>query len=176
MRATPGLVLFIGLLACGAVRAQSLSMPEHAGELPPGEGREIVAVACTQCHTLTPIVGLRDGPIGWRRHVHNMVIRGAQLNGEQIDTVVAYLNANFGMGRPVADASPVVLAEGAGKPLVETRCTVCHGLARVTAGRRSDDAWRTIVRDMFGRYGYVAPDDEEAQIVGYLATHYGTKK
>jgi cytochrome c5 len=47
--------------------------------LPQGEGRDLVAVACTQCHALTPIVSPRNGPAGWRHFVYSMVLRGAQL-------------------------------------------------------------------------------------------------
>jgi len=56
--------------------------PLHAqtvSPLPPGEGRDLVATACSQCHTLNVIMAGRDGPVGWKKHVYNMVLRGAQL-------------------------------------------------------------------------------------------------
>ena len=45
--------------------------------LPQGDGRDLVAVACSQCHTLSVVMAGRDGSVGWRNHVHNMVLRGA---------------------------------------------------------------------------------------------------
>ena len=148
--------------------------PLHAQTaLPPGEGRDIVAVACTQCHALNPLTASRDGPVGWKRHVYNMVLRGAQLSPGEADTVIAYLVTNFGPGQPLAAAKPIVLQNGPGKELVETRCAVCHDLERVTAVKREKKDWEGIVASMFERWGMSAPD-ETRTISGYLADRYGT--
>ena len=64
--------------------------------LPPGDGRDMLATACTQCHGLAVIMSMREGPEGWKRHVYNMVMRGAQLTAREADTVIAYLATNFG--------------------------------------------------------------------------------
>jgi len=73
---------------------------QTASALPPGEGRELVATACSQCHTLNVIMAGRDGPVGWKKHVYNMVLRGAQLTPREADTVIQYLITNFGPGAP----------------------------------------------------------------------------
>ena len=78
------------LLVAAACAAATPARAQNAPALPAGEGRDIVAVACTQCHALTPLVGMRDGPNGWKRHVYNMVIRGAQLPPRDIETVLGY--------------------------------------------------------------------------------------
>ena len=167
MRALMLCVVTASCVAATSVRAQ------NAPALPAGEGRDIVAVACTQCHTLTPLVGMRDGPVGWKRHVYNMVIRGAQLSPRDVDTVLQYLNTNFGPGQSLPPAKPVTLAAGAGKELVETRCTQCHDLERVTAAKRDKRAWPVIVGNMFERFGLSAPDEAKA-ISSYLAVNYGS--
>ena len=41
----------------------------------------------------------RDGPVGWKRHVYNMVLRGAQLTPREADTVIQYLVTHFGPAR-----------------------------------------------------------------------------
>jgi cytochrome c5 len=161
-----GAVLAAGVAATPA-RAQT------AAALPAGEGRDIVAVACTQCHTLSPLVALRDGPAGWKRHVYNMVIRGAQLTPRDVDTVLQYLNANFGPGQSLPPAKPIVLVAGAGKELVETRCALCHDLERVTAAKRQKREWPGVVANMFDRFGLSAPDEARA-ISSYLAANYGS--
>lgn len=56
--------------------------------LPPGEGRDIVAVACSQCHPITILRSLREGDQGWRQHINKMVLRGAQLTAAETDLVV----------------------------------------------------------------------------------------
>src|SRR5690348_7055447 len=48
-----------------------------ANALPAGNGKDLVAVACTQCHGLKLIMSLRDGPVGWRRFVDDMILRRA---------------------------------------------------------------------------------------------------
>lgn len=165
------IVLLAAVVAASAVATAARA--QNAPALPAGEGRDIVAVACTQCHALTPLVGMRDGPVGWKRHVYNMVLRGAQLPPRDVETVLAYLNTNFGPGQSLPPAKPVTLAAGAGKELVETRCTLCHDLERVTAAKRSKRDWPGVVANMFDRFGLSAPDEASA-ISAYLATNYGS--
>ena len=153
--------------------AATNAQAQNAPALPAGEGRDIVAVACSQCHALTPLTGMRDGPAGWKRHVYNMVIRGAQLTPRDVDTVLQYLNANFGPGQSLPPAKPVMLAPGAGKELVETRCTLCHDLERVTAAKRQKRDWPGVVANMFDRFGHSA-QDEASVISAYLAANYGS--
>ena len=147
--------------------------PLHAqtpGALPQGDGRDLAATACSQCHSLNVLMAGRDGPVGWKNHVHNMVLRGAQLTPREADTVLAYLVANFGPGAPAPGS--VTLPAGAGKELVETRCAVCHSLERVTGIRRQKSDWDHIVANMYDRWGVSAPDEAQA-ITGYLAAQFG---
>src|SRR5215467_11322988 len=122
---------------CTAALVVVVAIPACAqGALPPGEGRDLMATACSQCHPLNVIRSMREGAEGWKRHVYNMVTRGAQLNGREADMVVAYLATNFGPTTQAASATPVVLPSGPGKDLVEARCTACHDLERVASARR----------------------------------------
>jgi cytochrome c5 len=159
-------IMAVSLLAAAPARAQP------ANALPPGDGRDLVAAACTQCHALTVILAMRDGPIGWKRHVYHMVLRGAQLSPREADTVLAYLDANFGPGQRMPPAKPVALPAGPGKELVETRCTLCHDLERVTAAKREKREWDSVVANMLERFGLQAPDEARA-ISAYLGAHYG---
>ena len=154
-------------LATSPARAQ-----QPANALPPGDGRDLVATACTQCHALSVILAMRDGSIGWKRHLHHMIMRGAQLSPPEADTVLAYLDANFGPGQRMPPAKPVALPAGPGKELVESRCTLCHDLERVTAAKRSKHEWESVVANMLERFGLQASDEARA-IAGYLAAQYG---
>jgi hypothetical protein len=118
------------------------------------------------------ILAMRDGPVGWKRHVYHMVLRGAQLTPREADTVLAYLNENFGPGQRLPPQKPVALPAGPGKDLVETRCTLCHDLERVTAAKRERREWDSVVANMLERYGVPAPDEARA-ISAYLAAQYG---
>jgi cytochrome c5 len=148
-------------------------MPACAqGALPPGEGRDLMATACSQCHPLNVIRSMREGAEGWKRHVYNMVTRGAQLNAREADMVVAYLAANFGPTTHAAATAPVGLPDGPGKDLVEARCTACHDLERITVVKRQRAEWPTLVANMVGR-GAVATPDEAKAISSYLAANFG---
>jgi cytochrome c5 len=162
-------VPLIGAIAC-ALLAAGTPLRAQTAALPQGEGRDLVATACSQCHSLSVIMAGRDGPVGWRRHVYNMVLRGAQLAPREADTVIGYLIANFGPGAPVA--APVPLPGGAGKELVETRCAVCHTLERITIVKRDKRDWETIVANMYERWGVTAPEEAQA-INAYLVAQFG---
>jgi cytochrome c5 len=160
-------------VAALCLSAVPVAAQQPASALPPGDGRDLVATACTQCHALTVILAMRDGPIGWKRHLYHMVMRGAQLSPREVDTVLAYLDANFGPGQRMPPAKPVALPDGPGKELVEQRCTMCHDLERVTAAKRGKRDWPGVVANMFERFGHSAPDEASA-ISAYLAANYGS--
>src|SRR5262249_19222611 len=72
----------LSLSAALAALYLAAGTPVHAQTpptLPQGDGRDLAAVACSQCHTLAVLMAGRDGPVGWKNHVYNMVLRGAQL-------------------------------------------------------------------------------------------------
>ena len=99
-------------VAAGLCMAAAPVRAQNAPALPQGQGRDIVAVACTQCHTLAPLFAMRDGPAGWKRHVYNMVLRGAQLTPREADTVIAYLTTHFGPAAPAAASVALPAANG----------------------------------------------------------------
>jgi cytochrome c5 len=160
-------------MLCVAALVIAATPPARAqGALPPGEGRDLLATACSQCHPLNVIRSMREGAEGWKRHVYNMVTRGAQLNAREADMVVAYLAANFGPATPAASATPVALPGGPGKDLVEARCTACHDLERVASAKRRKAEWPALVANMIGR-GAVATPEEARAISSYLAANFG---
>jgi cytochrome c5 len=161
-----------GLLALTLTAAPSPGFAQNANPLPQGDGREIVAVACSQCHYLGTIAKIRNGAAGWRMYVNNMVLRGAQLTPDEIDKVVDYLSLNLGPGANLPPARPITLPDGGGKNLVETRCALCHDLERVATAKRQKAAWPIIVNNMVG-WGATATPDEAKTMTDYLATNFG---
>jgi mono/diheme cytochrome c family protein len=164
----------LGALAALCVATATPVHAQTAMTLPQGDGRDLVAVACSQCHTLNTILVGREGATGWKRHVYNMVLRGAQLTPGEADTVIQYLTANFGPGTPQpAAAKPIALPGGAGKELVEARCSTCHDLERVTIVKRQKRDWPFIVGNMVTR-GAIATPEEAQQIAAYLVAQFGS--
>jgi len=161
-------------LALGAALVATAS-PGHAQQnnpLPPGDGRDLVAVACSQCHYLGTIAKIRDGAAGWRMYVSNMVLRGAQLTPAEVDKVVNYLSANLGPGVNLPPQRPVALPDGNGKQLVETRCALCHDLERIADVKRKKQDWPPIVADM-AAWGAPVTADQAKTITDYLVANFG---
>ena len=156
MRILPSGIAALALAAALATIASPSRAQQNANPLPPGEGREIVAVACSQCHYLGTIAKIRDGAAGWRTYVSNMVLRGAQLSPAEVDKVVNYLATNLGPGISLPPQKPVRLPEGSGKQLVETRCALCHDLERVAEVKRTAPIARNrsdLFADLLGGLG-----------------------
>jgi len=165
------------LVACAALSAgQPVHAQNAAANLPAGDGRDLLATACTQCHGLNTIMVIRDGTGGWRAFIDYMIMKGAQLTGPETDTLVRYMDANFGPNSPPpAGYQPVAvnLPAGNGKDLVEARCVVCHDLTRVSGARRAKSEWEGIVNQMVNR-GAVATPEEKQTMIAYLAAQFGT--
>jgi cytochrome c5 len=167
--------LLAGAIACAVLGQAMPSQAQQPGAtpLPPGEARDIVAVACTQCHAPSAFTQLREGADAWRFQVYDMILRGAQLTPPEIDKAVDYLAANFGPGINLpAAATPVTLPDGPGKDLVETRCTACHGLDRIAAAKRSKREWDDLVAHM-AYLGAPVSADEAKTVTAYLDAKFG---
>jgi hypothetical protein len=159
-------------LGTAVLAAPSPGCAQQNNPLPPGDGRDLVAVACAQCHYLGTIAKIRDGAPGWRMYVSNMVLRGAQLTPAEVDKVVSYLSTNLGPGINLPPQKPVALPDGPGKQLVETRCALCHDLERVADVKRKRQDWAPIVANMVA-WGALATPDQAKTITDYLAANFG---
>jgi mono/diheme cytochrome c family protein len=161
------------VLAAGASAQAQAQVPPNP--LPPGEGHDIVAVACTQCHGPNAFTQLREGAEGWRFQVYDMILRGAQLSPADIDPAVNYLATNFGPGINVPPPMmQVTLPDGPGKDFVASHCSVCHGLDRVASAKRPAAEWDRIIRRMIF-LGAPVSDDEAKTVATYLDANFSTK-
>jgi cytochrome c5 len=77
--------------------------------------------------------------------------------------------------KPAAPAAaPVTAAPAAdGKALFETKCSVCHGLDRVTVRKETKEKWASIVKEMQGKKAGWISDAEALKIVDSLAAELG---
>ena len=73
-----------------------LAFAANVSSLPPGKGKAIVQRDCAGCHALKVITSKRATREQWSTLVDQMVSRGADVPDEEIETVVEYLNKNFG--------------------------------------------------------------------------------
>ena len=61
-----------------------------ANPFPDHPGREIVAVACKQCHGPNVFTQLRMGDKAWRAQIYDMVLRGAQIGPDDIEDALGW--------------------------------------------------------------------------------------
>ncbi|MGH9520318.1 MAG: hypothetical protein ACRD2D_11740 [Terriglobales bacterium] len=61
-----------------------------------GPGKDLVADACTQCHTLDRVVRQHMDKSGWQGTVEDMETRGLDLSASDEAAIVGYLVAHFG--------------------------------------------------------------------------------
>ena len=163
------------IIAAALMLAGTAAQAQQASVFPDGPGRDIVSVACTQCHAPQPFTQLRMGESAWRKQVENMVLRGAMVAPTELDVVTKYLTTAYGPGAPLPDAptQKVDLPGGPGANLVEGACGICHGLDRVVAANRPDQQWQAIVHRMV-EIGAPLDDAQSRQIIAYLEAHYSS--
>lgn len=84
------------LLLMGVRTAGSQQSGVDPAALPAGDGKTILARACTECHELTAVTAKRLTPRQWRDIVTDMASRGAAADDAEIATVIEYLAQNVG--------------------------------------------------------------------------------
>ena len=85
----PFLILLLAFVTpgTGTVRQQ---------ELPEGEGKELFARKCSQCHSLEDATASRRTRGQWDGIIMEMTELGAQFTDEEKATILGYLSKNFG--------------------------------------------------------------------------------
>ena len=161
----------IWLVLTFALAPLSMAVPQ---ELPEGEGKKLLEERCAGCHSLKPVVSLKQSQGAWKELVVKMVGYGAQLNGKEVDVATAYLTKYFGPESSAAAAKPDSPEERIAKRYIEGICSSCHdaGLIRSTAATKQE--WLDIVTRMNGLDAGVSQRDVDL-LVDYLASKYGRK-
>ena len=78
----------------------AVSRSGDARQLPPGEGRDLVATLCTSCHDAGRLMATRRSDDSWADYVRQMLAQGRiDPAPAQVDLMVNYLRANFGSAR-----------------------------------------------------------------------------
>ena len=100
-----------------------------------------------------------------------MIATGAQVSDTEKPVLVDYLFANFGK-KPEAGAAP---AADPGKAILETACTVCHGLDGLANHVYDSKApYQSLVENMIA-YGAPVSDAQKGPLVDYMFKTYGKK-
>jgi mono/diheme cytochrome c family protein len=147
-------------IACGLLLVAPLSAGTPV-PLPEGNAKQLVATACTACHSLDPITAQKRTREEWQTSVAAMIQRGAHLSDQQAASVVAYLSANFGKRDRARD-------------LFEDSCSSCHSLVRIRDYAFTKEEWREETKGMISE-GTVLTDEELDLLLNYLAKNFGPR-
>jgi hypothetical protein len=91
------------------------AVPALAQDLPRGPGMEETVAACNSCHSVATFANVRRTGPYWELTLNNMIGWGAQLGGDQFDTVLDYLTTYMGT-TPPPRATPAPSAAPAPTP------------------------------------------------------------
>lgn len=91
-------------------------------------------------------------------------------------TAVSGGAATSGAATPTAPtAAPAQASSPAGKAIFEQQCSQCHATARATSSPRSREAWAATIQRMVSQNGANISPSDQAAILDYLSSAYGTK-
>jgi cytochrome c5 len=161
----------IWLVLTVALAALSMAVPQ---ELPEGEGKKLLEERCVGCHSLKPVVSLKQSRDGWKELVVKMVGYGAQLDDKEVDVATEYLTKHFGPESPAAAAKPVSLEEKTAERYIQGICSSCHDAGLIRSTEATQKEWFDIVTRMNGLDAGVSARDVDV-LVDYLASKYGPK-
>jgi uncharacterized Fe-S center protein len=60
------------------------------------DGATLLEERCTQCHGLERVTSVNKTEAEWQATVENMIERGAELNDQETEVLVAYLAETYG--------------------------------------------------------------------------------
>lgn len=74
--------------------------PSYAQQaFPEGKGRDIIFVACVQCHGLGHLTRVSLNKSEWENALYDMLARGAVVDIKDLDTVREYLVKNLAVDK-----------------------------------------------------------------------------
>ena len=161
----------IRLVLTVAFATLSIAVPQ---ELPEGEGKKLLEERCAGCHSLKPVVSLKQSQGAWKELIVKMVGNGAQLDGKEVDVATEYLAKYFGPESSAAAAKPDTPEEKTAKRYIEGICSSCHDAGLIRATEATKKEWFDIVTRMNGLDAGVSQRDVDL-LVDYLANKYGRK-
>jgi mono/diheme cytochrome c family protein len=71
-------------------------------KLPDGAGKELVEGGCALCHGVDRVAATNRSKDQWEKIVNRMVFYGSPISGDQVTSIVTYLDQNFGVKQTAA--------------------------------------------------------------------------
>src|SRR5436309_2682750 len=153
--------MFVALLSSSLAAQGSANAPR--GESAQIEkGRQVVAQACTTCHTtIVRMVQVhKQTGAQWKDTVYFMISRGAQIMPDEIEAVTAFLAETSGRGRPGARGSGPQTPDADGGAILQRNCQQCHELTTASKKLDSED-WNAVITRMMTYGARLTPADQQ---------------
>ena len=166
-------VLAAGVLAVWLVKPQSMqplveSIWAALHSPSATQAGAVLISKCTRCHDLTRVRNAKLDAAGWKATIDRMRnTNGAQVTPREEDVVVRYLSLVSDLSSTASPPSSAHL-----EALVDQRCTDCHDLTRVRNAKHDTAGWKATVDRMRTTNGAQVSQDEENQLIPYLASLY----
>src|SRR6185503_18743202 len=151
----------IWLVLTIALATLSMAVPQ---ELPEGEGKKLLEERCASCHSLKPVVSLKQSQIAWKELVVKMVGFGAQLDDKEVDVATEYLTKYFGPESSAAAAKPASLEEKTAERYIRGICSSCHDAGLIRSTEATKEEWFEIVMRMNALDAGVSARDAEVLV------------
>jgi cytochrome c5 len=166
------LTLVSAAIALGQGRGGGQAPAPQQSRFPEGPGRAILERACGACHDAGAITTNHFATPGeYKDVIDAMIGTGAQVSDTEKPVLVDYLFTNYGK-KPEAGAAA---APDPGKAILETACTVCHGLdGLVNHVYPTKEPYASLVDNMIA-YGAPVTDAQKPVLVEYMFKTYGKK-
>ena len=119
-------------------------------ELPEGEGKKLIEERCASCHSLKPVVGLKQSQGAWKELVVKMVGFGAQLDDKEVDVATGYLTKYFGPESSAAAEKSDSAEEKIAERYIKGICSSCHDAGLIRSTEATKQEWLDIVTRMNG--------------------------
>ena len=158
-------------LVLTALATLSMAVPQ---DLPEDDGKKLLEERCAGCHSLKPVVALKQSRELWKKLVVKMVGYGAELDDTQVDIATEYLTKHFGPESSAA-TKPDSAEEKIAKRYIEGICSSCHDAGLIRSTEATKQEWFDIVTRMNGLDAGVSQRDVDL-LVDYLASKYGPNK
>ena len=160
-----------------ATPAPGQAPPAAAGGTDPA--KSILESACTVCHGLDGMANhVYETKDPYESLIRNMIGYGANVTDAQVPALAEYMLKTYGK-KPAAtaasNATPSTAAADPGKAILESACTVCHGLDGLANHKYESKApYESLAKSMVA-YGANVSDAQMGPLVDYMFKTYGKK-
>ncbi|MGI4854481.1 MAG: ComEA family DNA-binding protein [Janthinobacterium lividum] len=114
---TVGLPLLLWGVSAGSTvsaatpAAAAQALPDNHPEMPSGPGKDETLRTCTKCHSITNVTNQHKDKDGWTATITKMVGYGATGTDDEFEAILTYVNKNYGLDSPPADAAAAAHAK-----------------------------------------------------------------